>query len=79
MSGLRVGDFRDSTHCGLEGHGRVRFRCHPWMDWLTTHRVVIDYEGRRVTAYTHEGIHVTFQGDKHDDLPETMYDSRWHG
>ena len=22
------------------------------MDWLTTHRVVIDYDRRRVTAYT---------------------------
>ena len=48
------------------------------MDWLTVHRVVIDYERRRVTAYTQDGIRVTFQGDKHDVLPQTMYDSRWH-
>ena len=34
------------------------------MDWLTAHQVVIDYESRRVTAYTQENIHVTFQGDK---------------
>ena len=39
------------------------------IDWLTEHRVVIDCERRRVTAYTHDGIRVTFQGDKHDVLP----------
>ena len=49
------------------------------MDWLTAHRVVIDCERRRVTAYTQYGIHVTFQGNKHDVLPQTMYNSRWHG
>ena len=36
------------------------------MDWLTTYRVVIDYEHIRVTAYTQDGTHVVFQGDKHD-------------
>ena len=30
------------------------------MDWLTTHRVVIDCESRRVTAYTKDGTRVTF-------------------
>ena len=49
------------------------------MDWLTAHRVIIDCECRRVTAYTQDGICVTFQGDKHDVLPQTVYDSRWHG
>ena len=49
------------------------------MDWLTTHRVVIDCECRKVTAYTQHGICVTFQEDKHDVLPQTVYDSRWHG
>ena len=39
------------------------------MDWLTAHRVVIDCERRRVTAYTQDGIRVTFQGDKHNVLP----------
>ena len=39
------------------------------MDWLTAHRVVIDCECRRVTTYTHDGMRVTFQGDKHDVLP----------
>ena len=47
------------------------------MDWLTAHRVVIDYDCKRVTAYTLGGSHFIFQGDKH--LPQTMYDSRWHG
>ena len=49
------------------------------MDWLTAHRVVIDCESRRVTTYTQDGTRVTFQGDKHDALPQTMHDSRWHG
>ena len=35
------------------------------MDWLTAYRVVIDCERRRITAYTHEGTCVVFQGDKH--------------
>ena len=32
----------------------------------------------RVTAYTQDGIRVMFQRDKHDALPQTVYDSRWH-
>ena len=39
------------------------------MDWLTAHRVIIDCDGRRVTAYTQDGVRVTFQGDKPDALP----------
>ena len=49
------------------------------MDWLTTYRVIIDCELKRVTAYTQDGTRITFQGDKHHVLPQTMYDSRWHG
>ena len=49
------------------------------MDWLTAYRVVIDCERRRVTAYTQDGTRVTFQGDKHDILPQTVYESRCHG
>ena len=30
------------------------------MDWLTEHRVVIDCDSRRITAYTLDGIRVTF-------------------
>ena len=26
------------------------------MDWLTTHRVIIDYDSRRITAYTRDVI-----------------------
>ena len=32
------------------------------MDWLTTHRVVIDCDHRRVTTYTQDGDCVLFQG-----------------
>ena len=45
------------------------------MDWLTTYRFVIDCERRRVTAYTKDGTHVVFQGDKHDIFPQTVYES----
>ena len=49
------------------------------MDWLTTHRVVINYDSRRITTYTRDGIRVTFQGDKDNALPQTVHDSRWSG
>ena len=48
------------------------------MDWLTAHRVVIDYDRRRVTDYTLDDVCVMFQGDKHNAMPQDMYDSRWH-
>ena len=31
------------------------------MDWLTAHRVVIDCDSRKITAYTQDGIRVTPQ------------------
>ena len=43
------------------------------MDWLIAYRVVIDYERRRVTAYTQDGTRVVFQVDKHDILSKTVY------
>ena len=49
------------------------------MDWLTAHRVIINCDSRRITAYTQNGIQGTFQGDKHDALPQTVHDSRWSG
>ena len=49
------------------------------MDFLTTYRVIIDCERRRVTAYTQDGTRVVFQGDKHDILPQTVYESRCQG
>ena len=39
------------------------------MDWLTAHRVVIDCDRKRVTAYTPDSICFMFQGDKHKALP----------
>ena len=49
------------------------------MDWLTSFRVIIDCDRKRVTSYTLDGNCVTFQGDKHDALPRAVYNSRWHG
>ena len=49
------------------------------MDWLIAYRVVIDCERRRVTAYKQDGTRVVFQGDKHDILPQTVYESRCQG
>ena len=49
------------------------------MDWLTSDRVVIDCERRRVTAYTQDGTRVVFQVDKHDILPQAVYESRCQG
>ena len=49
------------------------------MHWLTTYRVVIDCECRRVTAYMQDSTRVVFQGDKHDILPQTVYETRCHG
>ena len=49
------------------------------MDWLTAYRVVIDCERMRVTAYTQDGTRVVFQGEKHDILPQTVYESRCQG
>ena len=49
------------------------------MDWLMTHRVIIDCDPRRVTAYTPDDVYVMFQGEKHDAMPQAVYDSRWHG
>ena len=49
------------------------------MDWLIAYRVVIDCERRRITAYTQDGTRVVFQGDKHDILPRTVYESKCQG
>ena len=49
------------------------------MEWLTAYKVVIDCERRRVTAYTQDGTHVVFQGDKHDILPQIVYESKCQG
>ena len=49
------------------------------MDLLIAYRIVIDCERRRVTAYTQDGTRVVFQGDKHDILPHTVYESKGQG
>ena len=49
------------------------------MDWLIAYRVTIDCERRRVTAYMQDDTRVVFQGDKHDILPQTVYESRCQG
>ena len=49
------------------------------IDWLTARQLVIDCDRRRITTYTRDGACVTFQGDKHGDLPQAVYNSRWHG
>ena len=38
------------------------------MDWLTTHRVVIECDSNRIIGYTRDDIHLTFQGANHDAL-----------
>ena len=49
------------------------------MDWLIVHRVIIEYDHKRVIAYTPDDVCVMFQGDKHNSLPQAVYDFRWHG
>ena len=49
------------------------------MDWLIAYRVVTDCKRRRITAYTQDGTPVVFQGDKHDILLQTVYESRCQG
>ena len=48
------------------------------MDRLTGHRVIINFDRMRVTAYTPDNVCVLFEGDKHDALPQAVYYSRWH-
>ena len=49
------------------------------MGWLTTYKVIIDCERKRVTSYTQDGTRVVFQRDKHDMLPQIVYESRFQG
>ena len=48
-------------------------------DWLIAYRIVIDCESRRVTANTQDGNRMVFQGDNHDILPRTVYESECQG
>ena len=56
----------------------LEFDIIPGMDWLMAHHVIIDCDRRRVITYAQDGIRVMFKGDKHDALPQAIYDSRWH-
>ena len=49
------------------------------MDWLIAYWIVIDCERRKITAYTQDGTRMVFQGDKHDILPQTVYESKCQG
>ena len=49
------------------------------MDWLIAYRIVIDCERKRVTAYTQDGTCMVFQGEKHDLLPQTVYEFKYQG
>ena len=49
------------------------------MEWLIAYRIVIDCERRRVIAYTQDGTRMVFQGNKHDILPQTVYESKCQG
>ena len=49
------------------------------MDWMIAYRIVIGCERRRVTAYTQDDTRMVFQGDKHDILPQTVYESKCQG
>ena len=49
------------------------------IDWLTAHQVFIDCDSKRITAYIPYGIRATFQGAKHNALPQTVHDFRWSG
>ena len=48
-------------------------------DWMIAYRIVIDCERRRVIAYTQDGNRMVFQGDNHDILPRTVYESKCQG
>ena len=49
------------------------------MDWLIAYRIVIDCERRRVTAIRRTVLVWYFRGDKHDILPQTVYESKCQG
>ena len=46
------------------------------MDWLTAHRVFIDYDRRWVTAYTQDGIVLHLRGISMMLYPQTVHNSR---
>ena len=77
--GIKVRIDKICRDCELEISGILLMVDLRVMDWLTVHRVIIDCDSRRIIAYTRDGIRVTFQGEKRDDLPQTVHESRWSG
>ena len=77
--GTRVSVDQICQDCELEILGILYTVDLRVIDWLVAHRVVIDCDCRRVTAYTPDDVYVMFQGDKHDGIPQVVYDFRWHG
>ena len=49
------------------------------MDWLRTHRVIIDCDRIELPPAHMMVLVLYFRGDKHDVLPQAVYDLRWHG
>ena len=49
------------------------------MDWLMAYRIAIDCERRKITAYMQDDTRMVFKGDKHDVLPQTVYESKCQG
>ena len=45
---------------------------------MTAHQIVVDCDRSRVTTSTLDDVCVMFHGDKHDVMPQAVYDSRWH-
>ena len=76
---MRVGDLGDSTHNGPRIMDMSEFDVILEMDWLTVYKVFIDCERRRVTAYMQDGTCMVFRGNKHDILPQTVYESKRQG
>ena len=49
------------------------------MDWLTTNRGIIDCDRKELPPAHMMVLVLYFRGDKHDVLPQAVYDFRWHG
>ena len=48
------------------------------MDWLSTHRAVIDCHQKKVTAYTLDITPIQFKGDRKISLSMVMKRTKWH-
>ncbi|XP_028082292.1 uncharacterized protein LOC114283623 [Camellia sinensis] len=48
------------------------------MDWLSAHRVVINYRQRKVVAHTPDGTRFQFKGDRQDSMTSMKRKTQWH-